>query len=72
MGIGVFQADDNKSHSHPISRYTVNHQSGFFVNMTGGYVGSAIMGDLGNIFFNNSGGPEAKPASISAYICIKY
>jgi hypothetical protein len=73
MSIGTFQPDENKEHIHGIVSYSENPQDGFFVSMTRRYVSTAVArNDLGNIFFNKSGGKESTPASISAYVCIKY
>ncbi|WP_256586929.1 phage tail protein [Pseudomonas sp. Irchel 3E19] len=71
-GLGSWQADDNKSHAHTVTRMQA------FANATGSNP-SAVVVDNGNTAvmtnfaagFNSSGGPEARPRNIAVMWCIK-
>jgi phage-related tail fiber protein len=71
-GLGSWQADDNKSHAHTVTRMQA------FANATGSNP-SAVVVDNGNTAvmtnfaagFNSSGGAEARPRNIAVMWCIK-
>jgi phage-related tail fiber protein len=71
-GLGSWQADDNKSHAHTVTRMQA------FANATGSNP-SAVVVDNGNTGvitnfaagFNSSGGAEARPRNIAVMWCIK-
>lgn len=71
-GLGSWQADDNKSHAHTVTRMQA------FANATGSNP-SAVVVDNGNTAvitnfaagFNSSGGAEARPRNLAVMWCIK-
>ena len=71
-GLGSWQADDNKSHAHTVTRMQA------FANASGSNP-SAVVVDNGNTAvmtnfaagFNSSGGAEARPRNIAVMWCIK-
>ncbi|UHC80090.1 phage tail protein [Pseudomonas sp. NIBR-H-19] len=71
-GLGSWQADDNKSHAHTVTRMQA------FANASGSNP-SAVVVDNGNTAvmsnfsagFNSSGGLEARPRNIAVMWCIK-
>ncbi|UVM49363.1 phage tail protein [Pseudomonas sp. B21-015] len=70
--IGSWQADDNKAHSHTVTRMPA------FANASGSNPGAVVV-DNGNLAvtlnfgpgFNSSGGAEARPRNLAVMWCIK-
>jgi hypothetical protein len=70
--IGAFQPDDNKSHDHSLFTPTLNWQIGEPRLAGGEGYASLPLSTVDNVFIGARGGSEAKPASISSFLCIKY
>lgn len=64
-GIGTWQADDNKSHTHTL---TMADGNGWQYPYRG--VGGVVQSGYGGVA--NSGGAEARPRNVALLACIKY